>query len=39
MLKVLVENGSSPDFVVGSSVGAINAAAFYREVIARNAVA
>jgi NTE family protein len=28
MLKVLIENGVSPDFVVGSSVGAINAAYF-----------
>jgi NTE family protein len=28
MLKVLVESGFSPDFVVGSSVGAINAAYF-----------
>jgi NTE family protein len=28
MLKVLLENGFAPDFVVGSSVGAINAAYF-----------
>ncbi len=28
MLEALVEQGARPDFVVGSSVGAINAAAF-----------